>query len=1296
MEMLKALTRKFWRPLLAIGATCALGIAVMVGLSGGCLSLEASTLDYLQTYRYFDACITTEVTAEDKLDALSVVPGIEHAEARMAANTVMYGTSGRILSIRAITYAPDDWQRFQVWESVATEGRDTVLVEYEFALANGILAGDELSIRVGDEYRPCVVEGLVSAPETLSVRAFDNASSLNSDFGYVYVPIRLVEREPNPDRNDALHTLDDREAELDEAQQTARQAYEEAIAELDKARIELERKLQEVYAALGEADALRTTLDGGEATAQDALGLLDEARGELNRTRAQLDTLYQQLLDAIAQAKNARNTLATRRAEVVQTRAELAAQRAELEDTVARLEQAKRALAQIDEGLELAQAVRRMVADKDVSSVVGILSQLDPDITLPTIAQGAQALDEFRTLCEEYGITSVSPSTIQEVVDALLKAMDDVDADWQLLNDPASDELASLIEAGDEEARSSEQGQQLARAVGHYGLTTLTKESLESARTRCGYLRELRDNYRLREMAQRISELPNISYDQWQSALKTLTNYANQLGTLLGDEFARIDTVGQLLDAYRRLPDALDATIADLEAQRAQIVAQLAEADVGEKDIDTTLNLLRSSIAALSDAIAQADEGLSAIDAALGQANDAVSTLGDKLSQVDDGLAEIEGNERLLGDKLQEAYDALARIEAARAELESAEREAQDGLDTLDALGSQLESKRYDAEDQWLQGLVEFSHLREELAQARAELDEWKGYGAFHNQFLLWFAAGADPETTLAAAEATLAPTQVKSSYAYADSPVKRRLDDNIVPLRSLSYFMPAVFFGVVLIVAFLFMSLIVRQSRTNIGVLRALGKGTGYIRALFCGLGLLVAAAAVPLGLALGYGLVRYTADYYIDFFKLPSVSCRFDIAMLLAATLLTVVVVQLATLVGTQLISSIQPSEALARSLPSATRVPKVVGWLTAHLDELDKFSVVSLLRNPVRLAFSVACIAASAAIIFAAQSFLASKNYLVYQEFEQRLHYDAQLFFSEEPSDELLGELDAFDYVSDAQRVGFYSCTIRCGSLSLEATVEALQQGSDLVGIHDNRGRRLEVPEQGIILDAHTAQRLGATVGSIVFVDGVPLRVQALSRQDVGRVQYLSLEQADALGAGTLGCVICRILPDGQQELLHELSKRDDYVFAVFTDVLYDSSAQLYATYDLSAWILTSFAVAIGALVMLNVMQTNMLERKRELCVLRTLGFAHRRLSRALFCQTMLYVALACLVGLPIGKAVALRALALISTPNRSFAYANGLREYTTTATIVLGYAVASHFLAMRVMRHWDINEGVRDKE
>lgn len=1216
----RALIRRFWKPLLAVLCTCALGIAVMVGMSGGCLSLERSTEDYLRACRYYDASITTEVTARDLVDAAAQVEGVAHAEARLVANTLMVGPSGRILSIRAMTYGPDDWQRFVVWDSARTGDADAVMLEYEFALDNGIQAGDDVRVRVDGSYRTCRVGALVTAPETLSVRGLDDQSPPNSDFGVVYVPVSLLAREAGLARADAGAQLWQRESELGDAQAEAARAYDQALDDLRRAQSAWQRRLDEADEALASMADPQAELDGREQVARRRLVELEEREAELEATREQAESLRDELGDAYAQADATQGGLEARRAEVVGSIEALKNTIADLSARIAALEQAQQALVDIDAATAELDELAATLGSEDVQRLMRILGELDAGIDLSALQFDANELDESLGRYAEQ-----------------LFALDETG----LLASATSSVLSQVGVLDDAVAAST-------------------------------YL---------------AGSVPGL--------LASIDGYADTLRALV-DGDGSPTTAGRLLDAYAQLAASIEPSLAELGLARAGVESELAAAGVDEASLPGALAQMRTERSEAQDSLAEHEAELVGIDAELEQSRANLQRLTDDLARAQDGLARAEAGVGELEGLRQEALDALTSIGEARSELDDLQAQAQDGQASLGELGAQLERQRMDAEEQWQQGLVDFSGVRDELERARAELGTQEGYDAFHNQLLLWVEEGADRGRTLEAVCAALDPIEVKSSFSYKDSPVKARLDNNVVPLRALSYYLPAVFFGIVLMVTFLFMALMVRQSRVTIGILRALGKSAGQVRGLFCGLGLLVSVAAIVPGLALAWGVISYMAGYYLDFFKLPEVVRQLDLAVAGWALALTVATVQVATLVGTTLVASIQPSEALSRPAPSSARVPRVLRWLTAGLDELSKFGVLSVLRNPLRVGFSVVCIAATVAIILASQSFIASKNQLVHQEFDQRIAYDCQVFFSGEPDDETLAQIEGLGIVRDLERMGFFSCTIASGGVERDANVNALAPGTDLVGIYDAGGTKLNVPDDGIVLDDHLAGELGVGVGDTVEVRGVPLRVQALSRQDTSRVQYVSLQKMPALGKSALGCVVCRIRKADQQRLMEALGERDDFVLAVFTDVVRASMERLYATYDLSVWILTSFAVAIGALVVFNVLQANLIERKRELCVLRTLGFEHGRLSRALFWQTMLYVGLACAAGFPVGRMVALRALAMISTPDRTFAYANGLREYAATVAIVLVYASVSHLLAMRSMRAWDINEGVKDKE
>ena len=168
------------------------------------------------------------------------------------------------------------------------------------------------------------------------------------------------------------------------------------------------------------------------------------------------------------------------------------------------------------------------------------------------------------------------------------------------------------------------------------------------------------------------------------------------------------------------------------------------------------------------------------------------------------------------------------------------------------------------------------------------------------------------------------------------------------------------------------------------------------------------------------------------------------------------------------------------------------------------------------------------------------------------------------------------------------------------------------------------------------------------------------------------------------------------EGEHSVQALLAGRDDYLYCVFTRLFRNGTEKGFAFYDLAAWIIIGFAVLIGLIIVVNTMQTNLLEQKKELCVLRTLGFSHRFVSAKLFLQSLLYFVFSCIIGTPLGAVFAVTALRQLATKETEYPFASGIAEYLLTAGLLFGCIVLSHLISSRSMKKWNIVEIVKEKE
>lgn len=1297
----------------------AFGCATLTGLAGGYLSLKEALDRYIQEGGYPDALITTDVTERERMDELKAVAGVTEVNARLIGDLMLVNGEERYLSIRAMSFDEDEFQLFYFWEQAEQNAYDPIYLEYNFAKNAGIRAGDTVRIKVGGEFRQYAVTGIVSRPETLAMEPSDNVSISSDDFAYAYAPRSLLEKEENAEHRDALAEWEEKSGELAEAEASARQEYENALAELESAEDELNEKKAEFEEKRRELDQQQAELDQSKEE-------LEQARQELNEKTAEAESSQQELNEKRAEAEakqaeleQAQKELDGKRAELEETEKTLLEQRealvAQREEVLAQLESLQSTKEELLAGQEMLEKERAKALDKRGelysarSQLVDKRAEVEQQLAMLRLAQGylGRLNQAVAAVDEEIGLYQRTQAAIEELGRLLAdaEAMERRLAQAQSALTAADAALTAAENAGLDRVELIAQRQEIVNGLAAMGVSEAALESaLAQLRTSIGEMQAQRA-----ALQGQLSALQDTN--QLQAEAEALRN---QLNALL-DGTANLESISETMlgSAIEQANDGLnqiDSGIAQIDGGLWQIREGLKQADEKEAEIKDGLNQIQEGETLLNDALTQMDDALTQMDEGLEQIADGYREMDDYQARIDSGSSELAEGFTQIADyqaQLDEGFEqirageeemnaALAQIEEVETQIAEAITEAESQI----AEGEeQLSSARTEAENGWIEALAEFADLESELRQAYEELSEWEGYQVFCNQFLLRFSPGTSHDAVLEDVKQALseAGVEVKSAVLYETSPVKLRIDNNLIPIETMANFIPVFFFAIAMIVVYLFMSLMIRQCRREIGILRALGFTRFRVVSLFCGAGFLVSLGAIAFGLVLSLAIRGYFCHYFYDIlFPLPVRALVFSWPKFLLSAVFTVAAVEASTVFSASTISGIQPSEAMTRVKPSAVKISRFVRWALRGASPFLKFSVISLLRNRLRFLFSAFCLAGSVMLIFVSRAMITSSNEVLNRTFMRSIHYDCQIFVSEKGADDLQRAVASLSYVSDVERMDYYAASFSLNGHAESADVAAVRENTRLVTVEDQKKNALPITGDGVVLERHLAERLGASIGDTVEVNGTPLRVSAVSEQCTARFQYIADTQARALGECTLRSLICHISAEHETEFIRFLVEQDGYLYAVFTHSAYSAYLFLLKGANLACRMLIGIAMMIGLVIVLNTSQTNLLEQKRELCVLRTLGFQHSELSLHWFSQSLLHFICSCALGFPVGVAVAKRAMLNMEMTDRSYPFVSSPWDYAVTAGLVFAYIVFSHFLSMRSLRRWDIVECVKDKE
>ncbi|MBR0515022.1 MAG: FtsX-like permease family protein [Clostridia bacterium] len=727
-------------------------------------------------------------------------------------------------------------------------------------------------------------------------------------------------------------------------------------------------------------------------------------------------------------------------------------------------------------------------------------------------------------------------------------------------------------------------------------------------------------------------------------------------------------------------PESLDEAISEVNFGTAQLKQ-------GQQRIQDGIGQISQVyLPEVRAGLEEAEQGLELIALTRESLKTGIATMEDALQSIADFEAQEPENRKILEEKLQEVEDGLNAIYAGLSEGETALAEGRE----------QLDSKKEEALKARQESEAALSEGEESLNEALEELNAWEGYTPLRNEFRITFEPDvADRQAVLDAAAAALGDV-VTDSELYENSQLFRKFRDILSPWDTMTVFIPLVILVLVMMVIFLFSSMIVRQSRREIGVLRALGFSLRQVRGLFCMASFLMMIPALAAGIALSMPIKSIVDNAWMNAYHLPFHQSFFDVGKAVLASLGMVVASQAAILLSTIPVSRIQPVEIISRQANIRRPVSEKWTRILRRTKPMLKMSLLSLMRNRLQFFASAVCVTASVAILFFSMSFIVSKDDIIEEMFVRRIHYDCQVYFSAKPTPEQEEGIRTQSWIAQVDSVRTYSAEAVSGHDSVPVTVMALKEEASLLSVPDEHGRIMDLPHEGIVLAIDDARKLGVQKGDTVTIAGVSLTVAGISRQSGNVYSYCSLTQAEALGEPDQYMWLVRLNGDNDQELIGWLKDSENYIMTVITQILSDGINELHAPYDLIGWLIAGFAVVLGLFIIVNTNQTNLQNHKKELSILRAIGFQRREISLHWFSHAVLYFLISLALGLPLGYELSVITLKKVGAASHQFFYVSSPYQYVMTIGILFLFLLLAHLLSMHSLKKWNLVESVRDKE
>lgn len=707
----------------------------------------------------------------------------------------------------------------------------------------------------------------------------------------------------------------------------------------------------------------------------------------------------------------------------------------------------------------------------------------------------------------------------------------------------------------------------------------------------------------------------------------------------LSEQKQQLELLKMLIDTGRRL---LDQQKVEIDRRQAEYEVFLTSPDYNEAQANRMkreIDILRAIYNKALEAFAPREEEFNA--------------------QYNDAWPQILAGEKLLQEKRKELQNAKTQllqggdeIKKARELLISKEKELSDAKVLIDAglkqmqdgkvLLKQKEKELLQAERDILSGERELQDGKSALEEAKREAEEK-------------FAEG---EAEIADAEKEIKDLKTPTWYIFDRNILTEygEYGDNADRMKALGKVFPVLFFLVAALISLTTMTRMVEEQRTQIGTLKALGYSKGAIMKKYLSYALLATLGGSVLGILIGEKIFPYiiVSAYKIMYTHIPQVIIPYHWGYGIAATAIAVLCTTAATLSSCYRELVANPAVLMRPEAPKQGQriLLERVTFLWKHLSFTWKSTLRNLFRYKKRFFMTIFGIGGCMALILVGFGLKDSISSVARLQYANLQTYNSSVYMNDEMSKETRKELEAYlekePGISDYTSVYMKGVTLKNKSHKLDGylmAVEDLEKRPDFL-MFQNRvtGKQYELSDEGVILTEKTAKMLGVKEGDTFSITNADdqkkeVKVMAVCENYIGHYAYMTTGLYEKIYGKKPVLNNILVKSDKSETQLQKIGEKilkfDDVINVQYTESLKGRIDDMLETLNSVIVVLIISAGMLALVVLYNLNNININERKRELATIKVLGFYNLEVAEYVYRENILLTLIGALVGCGFGN-------------------------------------------------------------
>lgn len=683
-----------------------------------------------------------------------------------------------------------------------------------------------------------------------------------------------------------------------------------------------------------------------------------------------------------------------------------------------------------------------------------------------------------------------------------------------------------------------------------------------------------------------------------------------------------------------------------VEAKKAQldeVNAKIAENSAKIEQNKTLLETVESQMDPLEEKLVQMKNGLEQTETALEKISAGLSEIEAGQEQMQTGLTQMESYISSGEFQLQAAREQLEsgknQILSGQRQIEDARKRIADGEEQIQAGIKQIQDGETGLADGWIEYQDGERQANAEIADGEAQI--------------------ADAKVQLADAKKEIEQIEKPTWYIYDRShlPEYSGYGDNADRMKAIGEVFPLIFFLVAALISLTTMTRMVEEERTLIGTLKALGYSKKSIAAKYLGYAVLATLTGGIFGVMIGEKILPYIiiTAYKIMYRHLPDVEIPYNLYYGVLACVAALLCTVAATIFSCMKELKEQAAELMRPPAPKQGKrvFLEYIPFLWKRLNFTWKSTVRNLMRYKKRFFMTIFGIGGCMGLMLVGFGLKDSISSIVPLQYEDIQLYDGNVILQSDVTmqekQEVYEVLEKNSQVVATAEDLLQKITIEHDGVSKEVYLnvpENVEKFSDFVVLQDRTTKeKYQLTDKGAVLTEKMAKELGVSAGDTVTIkeENEKERTVKISQicenymshylymtPAVYKAAYGKEPEYNSIYYRTEGRTTKEAESVGEAAL-----KLDGALSVSYTTELRQQVDDMLQSLDIVIVVLIISAGMLAFVVLYNLNNINITERKRELATLKVLGFYDKEVTEYVYRENILLTLIGSVFGMLLGK-------------------------------------------------------------